>query len=79
MVCLSKRLSSTNFTWYVLEYLDPNVFIQVIRVSSRNRLQISVLLLSEFKRINQLLFPRNYQKAHGFLMILEEIKVNLFT
>ena len=42
---------------------------------SMNHLQTSLLILSEYKRIN--FYPQlNYQKAIGFLMISGEIEVN---
>ena len=41
----------------------------------RDRLQISFLILGEFKRINKLLLPRNYQKIKGFLMVSGGIEV----
>ena len=39
------------------------------RYSVRDHLQISLLVLSEFKIINELYFPWNNQKPKGFLMI----------
>ena len=41
----------------------------------QNRLQISLLILKEFKQIINLYSSRNHQKT-GFLMISEEIEVN---
>ena len=41
----------------------------------QNRLQISLLILKEFKQIINLYSSRNHQKT-GFLMISEETEVN---
>ena len=42
----------------------------------KDHLQILHLTLSTFKRINNPLFPLNYQKTYGFLMISGVIEVN---
>ena len=39
-------------------------------------LQILLLILSDFKGINQLISPQNQQKAYGFLTISGGIEVN---
>ena len=39
-------------------------------------LQISRLILGEFKQIDNFYFPRNHQKTFGFLMISGGIEVN---
>ena len=44
----------------------------------RDRLQISLLIFSECKWINQLLFTLNRQKIIGFLTISWKIEFNLF-
>ena len=44
-------------------------------ISLRDRLQISFLTLSEFKRNNQLLFPGNHQKTVIFLMVTGKQKL----
>ena len=41
-----------------------------------DRLQISHQILSEFKKINYLLFPQKSSQNHVFLMISEGIEVN---
>ena len=56
-------------------------FVSVVvfgRMCVRGRLQIPLLLSSEFKQIHYFYCLWNYQKTHGFLMISggEEIAVN---
>ena len=45
-------------------------------LSSRDHLQILLLILSKFKRINNFYSPGNQQKTITFLIISEGIEVN---
>ena len=55
----------------MLKVMNP--FLANVPIYFRDRLQISLLTLNEFKRINELLFPL---KIYGFLMISGGKEVN---
>ena len=48
---------------------------EIFEIFLRDRLQISLLRLNEFKRINQVLFPMK-SSAYDFLMISVGIEIN---
>ena len=73
-------LSETFFCIYVLRISRTmkiaSSCIMKIYDCLRNRLQILLLILSEFRGINYFYSPWNYQNTVGFLMISGGIEVN---
>ena len=55
-----------NISDWTQSFLVP---LRNISIEIRDCLCISFLILSDFRQINQLLFPWNHQKSYGFLII----------
>ena len=66
--CFSRFLNSTNGTkHHICNNFKPIIaLLQYLIICFRDRLQVMLLVLSEFKRINELLYPENVRKPKIF-------------